>query len=361
MHEDTVQPPSALGIAIKPWQEAALMKGMAVLQRDRLQNIQELCDALYATKASIDPVAAPVPVTVAVTAPVVAEPVAVAVAPVEPVAVAPEPAPKPKPVPKPKPKPKPKPAVTAKKPPKAVFAVAGIAVIVVVIIAIALGGGNKDSDVLAVGGGETQTRSGERTPATEKAVSAEVGDIIKFGGYDWLVLDKQSDKALIISENVLEKREYNEEYKSVITWETCTLRAYLNGDFYNSFSESDKKKIIKTKNKNPDNQWYNTDGGNDTEDYIFLLSLDEVVKYFGDSGQLKNRPSKESYSIDDQYNEKRIAYFNGENDWWWLRSPDGYGNNAAFVRSGGTVDVSGHFVIYGNYDGVRPALWLKID
>jgi len=29
-------------------------------------------------------------------------------------------------------------------------------------------------------------------------------------------------------------------------------------------------------NKNPNNQWYGTNGGADTQDSIFLLSLDEV-------------------------------------------------------------------------------------
>jgi len=309
VHEDEVLPPSALGVAIKPQQEAALMKGMAVLQNDRHQNIQELCDALYATKASIDPVpVAPKPAT-----PVpVPEPVApVAVAPVpQPAPVAPAPKPKPTNAASPsKPKPKPKSKKNAKKPPKALFAVAGIAVVVIVIIAIALGGGNSSIPI-----------------------SAEVGDIIKFGRYDWLVLDVKDESALIISNEILESRAYDEEYKGV-TWEICTLRAYLNGDFYNSFNKNDKKKIIKTTNTNPNNPEYDTDGGYDTEDYIFLLSADEANKY-----------------------SARIAKFGGG---WWLRSPGIYASCAVCVLSGGDVTTRGDRVDYTGYD-VRPAMWVEL-
>ena len=46
MYEDTLQPPSALGAAIPPAAEAALMRGLAVLAKDRLQSVEELIDAL---------------------------------------------------------------------------------------------------------------------------------------------------------------------------------------------------------------------------------------------------------------------------------------------------------------------------
>jgi hypothetical protein len=89
-----------------------------------------------------------------------------------------------------------------------------------------------------------------------------------------------------------------------------------------------------------------SDTGNDTDDYIFLLSLEEVVRYFGDSGQLANGPSENRNAIDDQYNEARIAYdFGG---WWWLRSP-----------GGGDIGVSGTRVD-DDYHGVRPALWINL-
>jgi hypothetical protein len=175
-----------------------------------------------------------------------------------------------------------------------------------------------------------------------------------FGGYTWRALDVQEDKALLITEVVIENRAYNTVL--VGTWESCTLREYLNGEFYNSFG-SEKSRIAQTENTNPDNQWYGATGGDSTKDSVFLLSIDEVVKYFGDSGQLEN-PENE-YGIADQYSSERVAKFGNEAWWWWLRSPGGDSHRAAFVLANGALLVDGITVLYEE-GGVRPALWLNL-
>ncbi len=217
---------------------------------------------------------------------------------------------------------------------------------------------------------------------------------IKFGKYDWFVLDKRDDKMLIITEKVIKKLPYHHE-ETEITWETCDMRTYLNNEFYHSFDKTDRKRIIEVINENPDNPWYGTRGGNPTNDRIFLLSIDEVIKYFGDSGQLKTRymyPNcewcKDEFLpwLDDEYNINRRAVDDeGIVCFWRLRSP---GSNQCSVA---TVDgfvgdefdhgvinignadllVEGHFVQTGcgylskgipgqqTMNGVRPALWLK--
>ncbi|MDR3149072.1 MAG: DUF6273 domain-containing protein, partial [Oscillospiraceae bacterium] len=111
---------------------------------------------------------------------------------------------------------------------------------------------------------------------------------ISFGGYDWYILDKQDDKMLIITEKVIGMRPYHHEGSS-ITWETSDMRAYLNGEFYNSFSAADRERIIEVTNDNPDNPWYGTSGGKPTTDKVFLLTVGDMVKYFGDSGQIRTR------------------------------------------------------------------------
>lgn len=118
----------------------------------------------------------------------------------------------------------------------------------------------------------------------------QVEDKISFGSYDWRVLDIQNNTALIITEYIIEQRAYHNAYKD-ITWSDCSLRKYLNGEFYDKFTLTDKSRIIAVLNKNPDNQWYGSEGGADTEDSIFLLNIEEVVcKYFGDSSsKLQNR------------------------------------------------------------------------
>ena len=138
----------------------------------------------------------------------------------------------------------------------------------------------------------------------------KIGSIISFGGYKWRILDTQGNTALIITENIIEQRIYHDAYKD-ITWAECALRKYLNGEFYDKFSATDKSRIIPVINKNSDNQWYGTKGGEDTQDNIFLLSIEEAAcKYFGDSSsKLENPKGNRRYWFErkDENNRKRMA------------------------------------------------------
>jgi len=191
-----------------------------------------------------------------------------------------------------------------------------------------------------------------------------MGSKYSFGGYDWRVLDVKSGKILLLSENILEKRAYHDSGGN-ITWGECTLRQYLNGEFFNKFNPADKNRIIKKRLSNPDNSWCGTKGGNDTDDEVFVLNLEEADRYFGNSGDYLNK-KRTGYSsekkqhgqyLSNYYDKDRVATLNGVTPWWWLRSPGYYSNNAAIVNGHGVVDVFGYGV--NNSDmGVRPALWL---
>jgi len=197
----------------------------------------------------------------------------------------------------------------------------------------------------------------------------QIGSIIPFGGYDWRVLAVENNKALLISEKILEKHPYNVEQKD-ITWENCTLRKYLNNNFLNKLCET-KTAVVETRNSNPNNPWYGTTGGNATTDSVFLLSLDEVVCYLGDSGDLKNKRRKnykgsitsDGHYLDDLYNDARVAKdSNDEACWWWLRSSGYQKNSVVVVGYGGDIGV-GAGAYGGNITGiggVRPALWLRL-
>jgi hypothetical protein len=103
-----------------------------------------------------------------------------------------------------------------------------------------------------------------------------------------------------------------------------------------------------------------TKGGKETSDRVFLLSIEEIVQYFGDSGQLSNKDRGNKYWIDDQYNTSRIAKnADGEYVWWWLRSPGNSNNRAVYVLDRGFIDFSGGFFSRDD-GGIRPALWLKL-
>ena len=104
------------------------------------------------------------------------------------------------------------------------------------------------------------------------------GMIVPIGSFQWRILDvdSEADTALLIADNTEYAGPYHEKWGEV-TWKTCTLRKWLNGDFYKSeFSEKEKKAIIETNLENPNNPEYGTPGGNNTKDRVFLLSIDEA-------------------------------------------------------------------------------------
>jgi hypothetical protein len=199
-----------------------------------------------------------------------------------------------------------------------------------------------------------------------------IGSTLSFGGFNWRILDIKNNMALIITENIIDQRSYHNAYKD-ITWAECSLRKYLNGDFYNSFNENDRSRIIPAMIKNLDNQWHGSKGGEDTEDKIFLLSIEEVAcQYFGDSSsKLYNPNKKQRYWLErkDENNSKRVARLTPDKGgiwWWWLRSPGRVNVRAAYIHGDGNIGLQGNNILKGNASdgwctgGVRPALWLKI-
>lgn len=190
--------------------------------------------------------------------------------------------------------------------------------------------------------------------------AAEVGSVVVFGTYEqdndktngkedieWIVLDKQDDRLLVISQNGIDCKEYHDHYSS-ITWESCTLREWLNSIFLTeAFEEKERAMISREWVKAEDNEKYITRAGNDTEDKIFLLSISEAKKYF---------------SSDDERQCKPTAYAEaqGAEGWWWLRSPGFRSNCAADVSSDGSVNYGG-LLVGGSSGCVRPALWINLE
>lgn len=201
----------------------------------------------------------------------------------------------------------------------------------------------------------------------------KIGSSLSFGGYHWRVLDMENNTALIITEDIIEHRAYHDAYKD-ITWADCALRNYLNGEFYDKFTATDKTRIIPVLNKNLDNQWYGSKGGADTMDSVFLLSVEEVVcKYFGDSSSKLHNPGKNQrywFERKDKNNSKHIARLEANKGriwWWWLRSPGRVNVKAVYIHGDGNIGIQGNNILKGNISdgrctgGVRPALWLRLD
>jgi len=196
-----------------------------------------------------------------------------------------------------------------------------------------------------------------------KNITHRVGNIMRFGSFEWRILEIQGDRALLLSDKVVERRKYHDRHEA-ITWADCTLRQYLNGSFLNSFNEAEKFRIIDTSIVNWEHPSYGTGGGEDTIDKIFMLSIDEVVNYFDDNSKL----AMEFIERYGTFVEKAcVAHdVNGAASWWWLRSP----GEISFAKPLGEISKTTSVIspdgtlrscdaITSNID-VRPALWLNL-
>jgi len=196
------------------------------------------------------------------------------------------------------------------------------------------------------------------------------GDIIQFGTYEqdgnssngkecieWIVLTVEDGSAFLISKYCLARKQYNEKLATVnkieeVTWETCTLRKWLNSTFYNeSFSDEEKEQIIPSVLDNNENPVWNTSGGNSTTDNVFLVSIDELDEYF--DIDYTTDSNRQGIRFDYEYTKK---YYRED---WWLRSPGSNATKASYVDYNCFVFENGCDTNINLF--VRPALWIKLN
>lgn len=165
-------------------------------------------------------------------------------------------------------------------------------------------------------------------------VSRKVGDLVKIGNYKWRILDIKDNQALLIKNTELPGMAYSRNVDDV-TWEKSTLRQWLNTQFLDeSFTEKERGNIIYSNLENKDNKVYGTYGGNDTLDYIFLLSISEAKQY------------------------KNMIPVSKNNS--WLRSPGYNQQSAAFLSPDGLVMDYGYIATNDEFT-VKPAFWFDLN
>ncbi len=164
--------------------------------------------------------------------------------------------------------------------------------------------------------------------------SSEAGSLVKIGGDDWRILEIREGKALLMKNNALPGMAYH-DHADDITWEMSSLRLWLNSEFIRqTFSDQERESIILSDVINADNTAYHTDGGNDTKDYIFLMSIDEANQY-----------------------QPIFPVFKSNS---WLRSPGSGKKTAAFLSVKGTVMDYGYDVTSEDIY-VRPVMWFNCE
>ena len=147
-------------------------------------------------------------------------------------------------------------------------------------------------------------------------------------GILWNVLELDDEKMVLLSRDGLEARSYNAEAGDT-TWETCSLRKWLNEDFLNeAFSEAEQAMLATVPLPADANPEYPTPAGNDTEDRVYLPSLREVDAW--------NANGNLFFCYASYYARTHGARFgrNGACN-WWLRSPGKDAASAAAVSDFG--------------------------
>jgi len=201
-----------------------------------------------------------------------------------------------------------------------------------------------------------------------KMAAAQPGDTVTYGSYEqdndtgngaepieWRVLDNQGGKLLLIVNIGLECVPYHTEYTD-ITWENCYMRQWLNSDFIaKAFTAQEQERIESTVLKNEDHPVHGTEGGNDTTDKVFLLSLSELETYL---------PEKESRQIlPSAYMSAHGSLTSqgaGKYAWWFLRSPGINSSAASNVYGSGVINEPGNDVNYAT-GAARAVMWLNCN
>ena len=242
---------------------------------------------------------------------------------------------------------------------------------------------------------------------------AKVGDLVCIGNFEivpgnektepifWRVIDKQDGKLFILSEKLLDNYAFNnvQGENDTTTWETSSLRKFLNGDFLTMCFTEDEQKLIQTThltneacNEELHAYWGNLkdifeDGvnktysemnnqnqkdGNETDDKIFVLSVKELIKYFPLGTEKPTEEDGESYPftefvrtpemiayITEAVEDNRQGFYDRETlgGAYLTRTLSTPRNQVVYVSG------DGQFFQYYNFSPlfIRPAMWISAE
>ncbi len=282
--------------------------------------------------------------------------------------------------------------------------------------AISINNANIESSLTAEGTGD-EVAEGDNIDDTDSLPSinngnidsvdikdAKPGDIVIFGEYEqdgnnsekepieWIVLDEYEDSILVLSRYIIEKKPFNEDDVAVY-WLQSSLRTWLNEDFISeAFTESEQEKIVTSTLNNPGSSQYfaqfdkngGTGTGNNTADRVFLLSFDDVLKYYEPtkvdkyyvfaSPDLICQATPATGIRNKSMDELEYNTFYKEEGWpeeclgvsgagWFLRSHGINGDDVMSVGYDGGMR-GYYFQIGADFEkvtfegGVRPAMWI---
>ena len=165
---------------------------------------------------------------------------------------------------------------------------------------------------------------------------------------EWLVVSEDEEKMLLVSKHILECLPFNDWDTFDISWENCTLRAWMNGafkydekSFADYFTEEEKSNVLPHE---------------ETGDCFFLLSLEEVIRFLPSNHDRKSAlTANAAFRLPETFKTLR----EGGNCSWWLRTASDEADRFTMI-----VDSKGMYSKHGEMNnmkgtGVRPAVWIK--
>lgn len=199
---------------------------------------------------------------------------------------------------------------------------------------------------------------------------------------EWIVLEKNGNKALVISRYVLDAVPFVKGFGKA-DWESSTLRKWLNKDFLSSFTDSEKARILDSFVPVREQTTIVDEAGNvitpdvpGTTDKVFLLSDFELKKYladdpdtWGDEAYAKATAYAEAQGVwvltkdrykTLRYTEETVPAKMIGSGWWWLRSQGSEEAKTKDVDTQGNIRENGHDN-GESHDGIRPAMWITIE
>lgn len=173
----------------------------------------------------------------------------------------------------------------------------------------------------------------------------------------WRLLKKSNGLGLLLAESGLDAMCYDREFRES-TWASSTIRRWLNHDFLETaFNDQEEGRIVTTHLENDDNPYTNAPGGPDTEDRVFLLSIDDVDDigelFFANDRERLVRPTAVARAHGAEVSDYGIG-------WWWLRSPGSVGTKAMTIAFSGSVSAPEYRTVTDSSGCVRPSLWITL-
>ena len=200
----------------------------------------------------------------------------------------------------------------------------------------------------------------------------------------WRVLDIQAGRMLLLADRMPDSVPFHSADTDV-AWDRCTLRSWLNGygadaneqgtDYTGigfidrAFTAAEREAILPVRCPNPANRSYGTSSGTDTEDYLFILSNEEVFEG-ADAGRYGFHAGRDYDDPAKRFTSTLYAKCMGA---WWSPVDDYAGNSFWFMRTSGYTSRSVTYICDFGYvyskgtlvtcsdAGVLPAMWIDLS